>query len=151
MGQYVGTVWVNDDTPVDASNMNKIELMGENSLQKGGTADAGETTIVFAEFANTSTAGAVTIDLSVSQKQKLTLTEDVTITFASPGGAANCILRVIQDATGGWAVTIAGTPDMAGREAYVASTDPASKDILTVYFDGTDYNIAPSYDFGPAV
>ena len=65
--------------------------------------------------------------------------------------ASNCVLKIDQDATGGWEVSFVGTPWLAGKEAYVASTDPNSRDLLTVYFDGTTYHIAPTYQFGPVV
>src|SRR5208337_417671 len=57
------------------------------------------------EFDNgNSGAGTVTIDLTVAQKQKLTLTGSCTIAFTAPLGVGNFLLRLIQGGGGGFTV-----------------------------------------------
>jgi len=92
------------------------------------------------EVANTSSGGAVTINWTNGNKQKLTLSENITsITFTAPSGPCNLVLRIIQDST---VRTVTGWPAAAKwpSNAIPVITAVASKvDVLTFYFDGTSY------------
>ena len=107
-------------------------------------------TIVFgSEHANTVTTGTIVIDWNVSQKQSLTITgTGCTINFTDPPGACNLILKVIQgdgaDTVGTWDSSI----KWAGSSAPTISSGSADIDVISFYYDGTNYYGVASLDFG---
>tara|TARA_R100001594_G_C3960894_1_gene245369 strand:- start:41 stop:538 length:498 start_codon:yes stop_codon:yes gene_type:complete len=107
-------------------------------------------TIVFgSEHANTVTTGLITIDWNVSQKQSLTITgTGCTITFTAPPGACNLILKVVQgdgsDTVGHWSPEV----KWAGGSAPTLSSGSADIDVISFYYDGTNYYGVASLDFG---
>ena len=107
-------------------------------------------TIVFgSEHANTVTTGTVVIDWNVSQKQSLTITgTGSTVNFTNPSGACNLMLKVIQgdgsDTVNTWDSDI----KWAGGSAPTLSTGSGEIDIISLYFDGTNYFGVASLDFG---
>jgi hypothetical protein len=86
---------------------------------------------------NSSTA--VTIDWTISNKAKVTLTGDATLTFTAAPGPTNLVLKVVQDATGTRLVTWPGTVQWPGGVAPTLSTGVNDVDIFTFYYDGTNY------------
>jgi len=119
-------------------------LDGLNSsryLNKGASGTeyfAGANTISFTETVNTSSAGFVTIDWRTSNKQQITLTENTAFTFINPSGPCNLVLRIIQDATGGWGVIMPALKTPGGN-GVAFSVTPGAVDILMLYFDGSSY------------
>ena len=88
------------------------------------------------------------IDWRNGNKQKLTITgTGITINFTNPGGACNVLLKVVQ----GDGSDIVGTWDdkvkWAGGSAPTLSTGNGEIDILSFYFDGTNYHGVASLDF----
>ena len=107
-------------------------------------------TITFeSEHANTVTTGTVVIDWNVSQKQSLTITgTGSTVNFTNPSGACNLMLKVIQgdgsDTVNTWDSDI----KWAGSSAPTLSTGSGEIDIISFYFDRTNYFGVASLDFG---
>jgi hypothetical protein len=101
-----------------------------------------------AEFDNGDSGAADTIDFGAGQKQKSTLTANCTYTFTPPAGPGNFILKVIQDVTGSRTVTWPATVkwDTAGT-APTLSTAGGSVDIISFYYDGTNYYGQAGLDF----
>jgi hypothetical protein len=95
---------------------------------------------------NTSSGGAATIPWPHANKQKLTLSENVTLTFEAPGGPCSLVLEVIQDST---ARTIAwpATVKWPSGDAPTLSTGSGDIDILTFFYNGTTYYGGYLYDF----
>ena len=117
----------------------KIGSVAEDTTPElGGELDAGENTIVFTERVNTSSDGAVTIDWTKSNHQTITLTEDTTFTFTPPSKPCNLTLRIKQDGTGGWTVSLPTVKTSGGAELSFTTTANA-EDLLMMYFDGTNY------------
>ena len=88
------------------------------------------------------------IDWRNGNKQKLTITgTGITINFTNPGGACNLLLKVSQgdgsDVVGTWD----GDVKWAGGSAPTLSTGNGEIDILSFYFDGTNYHGVASLDF----
>lgn len=102
------------------------------------------------ELANTVSGGATAIDWTQQNKQSLTLSENSTVTFSDPAGPASFILRVIQDATGGRTITWPEDILWPGSEEPTLSSDPDAIDIISIYFDGTQYYGSYSLNFGVA-
>lgn len=107
------------------------------------------------EFNNgNSGAGTVTVDLTVAQKQKVTLTGNCTIAFTAPNGPSNFVLKLIQDGTGTRTVTWPTEGVAAGNMAWVGSAKPtltttaAGVDIISIYYDGSVYWASYGLNFG---
>lgn len=92
------------------------------------------------EFDNGNSGTADTIDWNENNKQKSTLTDNVTYTFTDPGGPASLILRVIQDATGSRTVTWPSSVNWAGGIAPTLTTAANSVDVVAFYYDGSEYH-----------
>ena len=108
-------------------------------------------TIVYfdAETANTIGDGATgAIDWTHNQKQKVTITgTGITCNFTNPTGPCNLVLKVIQgdgnDVIGTWDSDI----KWVGGSAPTLSTANGAIDILSFYFDGTNYFGVGSLNF----
>ncbi|PKM98937.1 MAG: hypothetical protein CVU79_01200 [Elusimicrobia bacterium HGW-Elusimicrobia-3] len=73
-------------------------------------------------------------------KQKVTLTGNVAFTFSAPAGkAASFLLRLVQDATGSRTVTWPAAVKWRGGVAPRQSTAANAIDIVSFYYNGTDY------------
>ena len=102
-----------------------------------------------AETANTIGNGATgTIDWNVSQKQKVTITgTGITCNFTNPAGACNLLLKVVQGDGSDVIATWDGDIKWAGSAAPTLSTGNGEIDILSFYFDGSNYFGVASLDF----
>jgi len=94
-----------------------------------------------------------TVDWNNGQKQKVVLNADITtISLTDPPGPCNLTLKVIQDdTTGGRTVTNWDDTDTVKWPAETAptlSTGINDVDIVTFYFDGTNYYAVASLNFG---
>lgn len=101
-----------------------------------------------AEVNNGNSGTAKTIDWTQGNKQRLTLTGNCTLTFTPPSGACNLILKLIQDATGSRTVTWPASVKWVQRTAPVLTTTANYIDIISFYFDGTNYFGTGSLNFG---
>lgn len=99
------------------------------------------TTLVFfdAEYDNGNSGAADTINWNLGNKQKSTLTGNATFTFTAPPGPCSLTLKLVQDGTGSrnpvWPATVKWT----GGTEPVWSTAASAIDIVTLYYDGTNY------------
>ena len=90
-------------------------------------------------------SGVVTsIDWTNGQKQKITLTDNVTVTLnTAPAGPADLTLKVVQDATGSRTITWDAYSGVsiywAGGSAPTLSTSAEAVDIFEFYYDGSNY------------
>lgn len=98
------------------------------------------------EFDNGNSGTTDTIDWGVGNKQKSTLTGNVTYTFTNPAGPTSVILRVVQDGTGSRTVTWPSEVKWAGGSAPTLTTTAGATDIISMYFDGTNYHGSSSLD-----
>lgn len=96
-----------------------------------------------ATFQNVHSNGTIssnyTIDWTDSNKHDITLGADITISFTDPNGAANLLLKINQDGTGGRSVTWPSNVYWAGGSAPTLSTSAGATDIVSLVHDGTDY------------
>ncbi len=115
------------------------ELKNDASPELGGELDSGENTIGFTEKANTPNSGTVTIDWKDSNKQKVTLDQNTTISFTAPSNPCNLLLKIVQDSTGGRSITLPSGIKWPGGNAPTFSTGANSIDILSLYYDGSTY------------
>lgn len=101
-----------------------------------------------AEFDNGSSGAAATIDWNSGQKQRITLTAaPVTLSFTNPPGPANILIRLVQDGAGSRTVTWPASVKWPGGTAPTLTTTGGAIDIISFYFDGTDFYGVDSLDF----
>jgi len=127
------------DSDVDGLTTSKLSNIVEDTTPElGGELDSGEHSIGFTEKTNVSSTGTVTIDWKNSNKQVITLTENTTFNFTNPTNPCSLLLRIVQNANGGWTVTL---PTIKWSEGVTPefSLDADSIDILSLYFDGVNY------------
>jgi hypothetical protein len=115
----------------------------------GGQFAFGANTAYFAETDNGNSGTADTIDWTASNKQKSTLTGNCTFTFTAPGGPTSLILRLVQDATGSRTVTWPASVKWPGGIAPTLTTTANQIDIISFYYDGTNYYGNSSLNFAP--
>lgn len=113
----------------------------------GSELEVAETAHFSSEIDNGNSGAADTIDWTAGNKQKSTLTGNCTYTFTAPSGPCNILLKVVQDATGSRTVTWPGTVKWPGGTAPTLSTAANSVDIVTFYYDGTNYHGVASLAF----
>lgn len=92
-----------------------------------------------AEVDNGNSGTADTIDWGAGNKQKSTLTGNVTYTFTAPSGPCNLLLKLVQDATGSRTATWPATVKWPSGTAPTLTTTANAIDIVTFYYDGTNY------------
>lgn len=101
-----------------------------------------------AEYNNGDSGTSITIDWNNGNFQHVTLTDNATITFTAPatGGVCRLQLRIVQDSTGGRAVSL---PSMrwAGGALPTLSSTANSEDIITIMYNGSSYYAVASVGF----
>ena len=119
------------------------------------TSSLATTEVVAANFAsvfdNGNSGAAATVNWGRGNKQKITLSDNVTISFVDPGGPTNLLLVVAQDVGGGnaaWDWTADGSVLWAGSATPTITSDGSAIDIVTFFFDGSDYYGVQSAEFG---
>ncbi len=119
------------------------------SLTSSGVAKFSNSVVFTTETATAIGSGATgAIDWNTSQKQKVTITgTGITCNFTNPSGPCNLVLKVVQgdgnDVIGTWD----GDIKWPGGTAPTLSTGNGDIDILSFYFDGTNYFGVASLDF----
>ena len=89
------------------------------------------------KFAGNSSS-SLTIDWKESPYQEIILTGNCTLTFTD-GGQGRYQLKIKQDATGNRAITWPASVKWIEDTAPTLSTDNTAEDIISFYFDGTNY------------
>jgi len=105
----------------------------------GGQFSFGANTAYFTETDNGNSGASDTIDWTLSNKQKSTLTDNCTFTFTAPGGPCNLTLKLAQDGTGSRTVTWPAAVHWSGGTAPTLTTTASRIDIISFYYDGTTY------------
>jgi len=99
------------------------------------------------EVDNGNSGTADTIVWNDGNFQKSTLTGNCTYTFTAPTNKGRYQLVLVQDATGGRTVTWPASVKWPGGTAPTLSTAANSIDIISFYYDGTNYYGVDSLDF----
>lgn len=103
------------------------------------TGDKVSGTVVFDEVDDGDSGTADTIDWTLSPKHKSKLTDNVTFTFTEPKGAANLVIKLVQDSTGSRIVTWPSDVNWPGGTAPTLSTAADSEDVISFYYDGAAF------------
>jgi hypothetical protein len=108
-------------------------------------------TVHFTEVDNGASGTAITIDWRDGNKQKVILTDDTTFTFTNPVDAASLMLVIYQDGIGGHSVTWGGSSiHWPSGRAPSLTTDTNAIDVVTFYYDETNYLGMGALDFRAA-
>lgn len=100
-------------------------------------------TVTFTGEVVNSGIGVQTVDWTTGQKQKFTFTGATTLSFTSPPGAGNLVLKMINPAANiTWGTVILWH---GGLEPVWTTT---GTDLLSIYYDGTDYYGMAGLNFG---
>ncbi len=129
-----------------------LNTSGEAQTKQGdlnimGNIKVGETAYFNTEYDNGNSGTADTINWRVANKQKSTLTGNVTFTFTAPYGPCNLVLKLVQDGTGSRKVTWPATVKWAIGTKPSLTTTPNAIDIVSFYYDGTNYYGLASFNF----
>ena len=101
------------------------------------------------EFDNGNITGTATIDLTAASSQKVTLTGNTTLTISNPVVGGTYVIRRVQNGTGGWIITWPATVIWPDNTIPAFSTNPNWVDIITLYWDGTNYYGAATIGYQP--
>ena len=84
--------------------------------------------------------GTTTVVWTSGNKFKFTFgAQNETFTFTAPSNPCNLVLMLIQDGTGGRTATWPATVKWVGGSAPTLSTAAGAVDIVSFYYDGTNY------------
>jgi len=134
---------ITDATPPLAS------LLEDTTPQAGGELDMNGHSIVGEAQATTGT-GATTIDWRLGNAFNFQFGAfNETFTFTAPSKAGTFILKLVQDSVGSRTVTLPGTVKWtsAGLPPTLTETATTGTDIITFYFDGTNYFAVDALNF----
>lgn len=117
-----------------------VNMVEDTTPELGGELDAGAHTIGFTQQTFTQPAGVLTGDWRNGNKATITLTANITSSsWTDPTNPCNVLLKVVQDATGSRTVVWPATVKWVGGSAPTLSTAANTIDIVTFYWDGTNY------------
>lgn len=134
---------------VQESLDSKLSNLSEDSTpQLGGELDSQDNSIGFTlQSLTIEPGGASTIDWRNGNKAEITLDENITFTFTDPSKPCNLLIKIIQDATGSRTITWPASVKWPSGTAPTLTTDANSVDIVSLFFDGTNYYGVASLDF----
>lgn len=117
----------------------KLTPKGTGKVVPQKQVNFGAFTAYFTETDNGNSSTSDTIDWTLSNKQKSTLTGNCTFTFTAPPGPCSLVLKLVQDGTGSRTVTWPAAVHWSGASAPTLTTTANRVDIITFYYDGATY------------
>jgi len=145
--------WTTDQSSsytIDSANYtDTTELSTDTTPSLGGELDCGTNSIGFTQQGSTGSGGVTTIDWKNGNKYEFTFgSGNGTLSFTAPTNPCNLLLKLVQDGTGSRTITWNTTIKWSGGgTAPTLSTDANAVDIISFYFDGSNYYGAASLDF----
>lgn len=122
------------------------DKVSKTTPQLAGELDQNSNTIGGAEFDNSVSGTAKTIDWKKGNHQAITINSDCTLTFVAPTRACMLSLRILYAATN--KIITWPTIKWGGKEVPTFSTTGGAIDILSLYYDGTNYYGQAGINFG---
>lgn len=135
-----GTLGTTDtDSYVVDNHTGLKNLVEDTTPQLGGELDCQAHSIGFTLQTATGD-GTTTIDWKLGNKFKFTFGAfNETFTFTAPSNPCNLMLMLVQDTTGSRTATWPATVRWAGGSAPTLSTAANAIDIVSFFYDGTNY------------
>ena len=152
-GVTLGTNSAVTEAQVDNININgnaitSTDTNGNVTITPNGTGKTATTNLTYNEvqYASLGTTGTLTPDPANGSVQKITLTGNITINAlgGTPAAGDSVTLVIVQPAAGNYALT--STMKFAGGTKTLSTTSNYI-DVLTIYYDGTNYlaNLATNF------
>ena len=124
------------------------DVVDDGTPVLGGELDCGANTIGFTQQTATGVVGTTAINWTLGNKFFFTFGNgNETFTFTAPTKPCNLVLVIKQYSTGGQTATWPGTVKWPGGTAPTLSTGNDDIDVVTFYYDGTNYYGVASLDF----
>lgn len=108
------------------------------AITLGGETDSGSHTIGFTEYDNGSSGSSKTVDFRLSNKQKISISANTTLSFTAPSKPCSLTLKLTY--AGAYTVALPTCKTQGGTALTFTSTTGAI-DILSIYYDGATYYI----------
>ena len=127
------------------------DLLYDTTPEFGGEVDAGAHTIGFTQqtYVGGASNGEVDIDWKLGNKAELTFDgQNETLVFTAPTNPCNLLLKLIQDDPGSRTATWPVTVMWPAATAPTLTTTADAIDIVSFYWDGTNYFGNSSLAFG---
>lgn len=127
---------------------NLVDLIDDTTPELGGELDAGAHTIGFTAQSATGD-GTTTIDWKLGNKFNFQFGAfNETFTFTVPTNPGNFILKLVQDSVGSRTATWPATVKWSGGTApTLTTTATTGTDVISFYFDGTNFYSGSILDF----
>jgi hypothetical protein len=145
------------------SGGNSVSLTGPTSsimLKSGSNSLTGSTSldfiagslrvnnaIVFQSLNAENYTGAQTLNWATGNQKRITLTGNTTLSFSNPAGFCSLLLEIHQDATGARSITWPASVLWSGGTTPVLSTAANAIDVITCFYNGTNYLCQAGLDF----
>lgn len=130
------------NTVIQSSKVNSnFSGLADGSLITNATIDALKLTNIKAVsglYDNGNSGTSKTIDWSNGDRQKLTISGNVTISYSNAIAGQILTLELVENATGNFTITLP-TSKWPNGAAGVFTTTANAKNLLVVFYDGTDY------------
>lgn len=137
-----------DNLQLDGNTVSSTNLNGDVNISPNGTGKTATTNLTYNEvqYASLGTTGTLTPDPANGSVQKITLTGNITINAlgGTPAAGDSVTLVIVQPASGNY--TLTSTMKFAGGTNTLSTTSNYI-DVLTIYYDGTNYlaNLATNF------
>lgn len=132
----------------DSGNYGISNIVSDTTPELGGELDCGANSIGFTKQTATGVVGTTTINWKLGNKFEFTFgAGDETFVFTSPSNPCNIMLMVKQDNNGSRILTYPSNVKWPSNTEPTLSTGANAIDILSFYFDGTDFYGMASLDF----
>lgn len=137
-----------DNLKADGNTISSTNTNGNITITPNGTGKTATTNLTYNEvqYASLGTTGTLTPDPANGSVQKITLTGNITINAlgGTPAAGDSVTLVIVQPSSGNY--TLSSTMKFAGGTKTLSTTSNYI-DVLTIYYDGTNYlaNLATNF------
>jgi len=102
------------------------------------------------EYNNGNSGTSLTVNWNNGNRQKVTMTGNCTFTFTAPSsGVTNLLLKLVQDGTGSRTATWPAAVKWPSGSTPTLTTTASQEDVVTCYYDGTDYLCTIGLNYTP--
>lgn len=139
-GSSFTTIQTDSGTSPAASGSSDTLTLTSDLVEVAGNSSTDTVSFAYKSEYNAGTTGATaTINWNNAPAQRITLGASTTISFSNGIAGGVYILRIIQDGAGGAYAPTLNTTLWAGGTAPTITTADDAVDLISLYYDGTNY------------